>query len=78
MQQFFDNILSKYQCGFLKVYNVQHCLITMIERLRESVDKQYISELPGALPSQSFKKPKKFTLKKIIIFPEMKPCIFWP
>ena len=27
MQTYFDKILSKYQCGFRKVYNSQHCLI---------------------------------------------------
>ena len=39
MQQYFDNILSKYQCGFCKGYNSQHCLIKMIEKWCEGVDK---------------------------------------
>ena len=39
LQQYFDNILCKYQYGFRKGYNSQHCLITMIETLRKSVDK---------------------------------------
>ena len=39
MQQSFDNILSQYQRGFPKSYNSQHCLTTMIETLRESLDK---------------------------------------
>ena len=39
MQQYFDNILSQYQRGFPKSYNSQHCLTTMIETLRESLDK---------------------------------------
>ena len=26
MQTYFDNILSKYQCGFRKGFNAQHCL----------------------------------------------------
>ena len=38
MQQHFDKILSKYQCGFPKGYNSQQCLITMIEKWHESVD----------------------------------------
>ena len=38
MQQYFDNMLSKYQHG-REGYNSQHCLIRMIEKWRESVDK---------------------------------------
>ena len=32
IQMFFDSILSKYQCGFGRGYNAQHCLITLIEK----------------------------------------------
>ena len=39
MPQYFDYILSKYQCGFRKGYNSQNCLIIMIGKWRESVDK---------------------------------------
>ena len=28
--EFFDNIFSKYQCGFRKAYSAQHCLLVMI------------------------------------------------
>ena len=38
MQTFFDNILSKYQCGFGKGFNAQHCLVSMIKKWKESVD----------------------------------------
>ena len=38
MQSCFDNILSKHQCGFRKVFNAQHCLLSMIEKWKESVD----------------------------------------
>ena len=38
IQVFFDSILSKYQCGFRRGCNVQHCLITLIEKWKESVD----------------------------------------
>ena len=31
-------ILSKYQCGFRKGFNAQHCLVSMIEKWKESVD----------------------------------------
>ena len=39
MQHYFDNILAKYQCGFRKGYNSEHCLTTMIEQRHESVVK---------------------------------------
>ena len=32
IQIYFDKILSKYQCGFCKDYNSQHCLIALIEK----------------------------------------------
>ena len=38
MQTYFDDILSKYQCGFGKGFNAQHCLVSMIEKWKESVD----------------------------------------
>ena len=34
----FDNILSKYQCGFRKGYTLQHCLILMINKWKKAVD----------------------------------------
>ena len=34
-QVFFDSILSKYQCGFRRGYNAQHCLITLIEKWKK-------------------------------------------
>ena len=37
MQTYFDN-LSKYQYGFRKGFNAQHCLVNMIEKWKESVD----------------------------------------
>ena len=31
-------MLSKYQCGFHKGFNAQRCLVSMIEKWKESVD----------------------------------------
>ena len=31
MYPYFDKLFSKFQCGFQKGFNAQHCLITMIE-----------------------------------------------
>ena len=38
IEKYFDVILSKYQCGFRKGYSAQHCLISLIEKWKESVD----------------------------------------
>ena len=38
IQVFFESILSKYQCGFRRGYNAQHCLIILIEKWEKSVD----------------------------------------
>ena len=38
IQTYSDDILSKYQCGFRKGFNAQHCLVSMIEKWKESVD----------------------------------------
>ena len=36
--EFFDNILSKFQCGFRKGYGTQHCLLLMLEIWKEATD----------------------------------------
>ena len=38
MQTYFDNLLSKYHCEFRKGFNAQHCLGSMIEKWKKSVD----------------------------------------
>ena len=38
IQLFFDSLLSKYQCGFRRGYNAQHCLVSLIEKWKKSVD----------------------------------------
>ena len=38
IQNYFDQILSKYQCGFHKGYNAQHSLITLTVKWKKSVD----------------------------------------
>ena len=35
---FFDSLMSKYQCSFRRDYNAQQCLITLIDKLKKSVD----------------------------------------
>ena len=36
---YFENILSEFQCGFRKGFNTHHCLLLMIEKWKEAVDK---------------------------------------
>ena len=38
----FDNILSKFQCGFRKGYNLQHCLLLMIDKWKKAVDNNKV------------------------------------
>ena len=40
MSEFFDNIFSKYQCGFRKGYSARHCLLVMIEKWKKVVDNE--------------------------------------
>ena len=37
---YFDDILSKFQCGFRKGYSAQHCLLYMIEKIRKIRDSK--------------------------------------
>ena len=46
MYKYFDKILSKYLCGFQQCYNIQHCLLMMVEKWKEALDK---GGLGGAL-----------------------------
>ena len=36
---YFDTLFSKFQCGFRKGFNAQHCLLAMIGKLRKTLDK---------------------------------------
>ena len=38
LSEFFDNILFKFQCGFRKGYETQHCLLLMFEMGKEATD----------------------------------------
>ena len=46
MSQFFENIFSKYQCGFRKGFSTQQCILAMLEKWKRSVDS---SKMLGAL-----------------------------
>ena len=38
IQNYFDQVPSKFQCGFRKGFNAKHCLIALIEKWKKSVD----------------------------------------
>ena len=46
LSEFFESILSKFQCGFKKGYGAQHCLLMMVETWKEAADN---SKAFGAL-----------------------------
>ena len=38
MSQFFENVFSKYQCGFREGFSTQQCFMAMLEKWKRSVD----------------------------------------
>ena len=36
ISNFFEDVFSKYQCGFRKGYSAQHCLLVMIEKCKNN------------------------------------------
>ena len=36
---YFDSVFSKFQCGFRKGFNAQHCLLTMVEKWHKTLDE---------------------------------------
>ena len=39
LYDYFNNIFSKYLCGFRKGHSTQHCLLFMLEKLKKALDK---------------------------------------
>ena len=39
---FMDQFLSKYQCGFRKGFNAQHCFLAMLETWKKAVDNRKV------------------------------------
>ena len=40
ISEYFEPILSKFQCGFRKGYSAQHCLLAMLEKWKSVVDNK--------------------------------------
>ena len=43
LSNYFDNILSKFQCRFKKGYSPQHSLLLVIDKLKKAVDSNKVS-----------------------------------
>ena len=43
MYSYFNQILSKHQCGFRQGHSTQHKLLLMVERLKKSLDNNGVS-----------------------------------
>ena len=39
---YFEEILSKFQCGFCKGFSTQHCLLLMLENWKQAVDNNNV------------------------------------
>ena len=46
INDYFHPLFSKFQCGFRKEFNAQHCLLELIEECGEVLDKRVY---PGVL-----------------------------
>ena len=40
ISEYFEPILSKFQCGFRKGFSVQHCLLSMLEKWKMAIDNK--------------------------------------
>ena len=60
MYSYFDKFFVKYQCGFRKGYNAQHCLLVMIEKMKEARDKNKVCA--AVLTDLSFSLLRNYTL----------------
>ena len=42
LSNYFDNILSRFQCGFRKCYSPQHSLLLMVDKWKKAVDSNNV------------------------------------
>ena len=59
MSSFFENLLSKQQCGFRKGYSTQQCLLALLEKWKRAVDS---GQMFGALLT-NISKARTFRLR---------------
>ena len=39
ISEYFETVLSKFQCGFRKGYSTQDCLLAMVENCKKALDQ---------------------------------------
>ena len=54
LNDYFDKILSKYQCGFRKGFSTQHCSLAIIENLVKSFESGRKFQLKRSDLSKAF------------------------
>ena len=52
--EYFETILSKYQCGFRKEFIAQHFLLTMLEQWKSAIDEKKKHLVHFIDPSKAF------------------------
>ena len=65
---YFENIFSKFQCGFRQGLSAQYCFISMVEKWKKSVDKGKTFALSLAM-IRSYGRQSK-ALEKSVTFPK--------
>ena len=54
INEYFPSCFSKLQCGFRKGSNAQHCLLVLIEKCHEILDKHDYTALREKCPNTEF------------------------
>ena len=39
LSEYFETVLSKFQCGFRKGYNTQNCLLAIVQNYKKALDQ---------------------------------------
>ena len=64
---FIDPLLSKYQCWFRKGFSAQHCLLTVLEKWKNAVDKGKVFGVLLTDLSKSFDRlPHELIIAKLV------------
>ena len=86
MSLYFDEFLSDQQCGFWKGYITQHCLLNLLEKWKNSVDKgkslgALLTDLSKAFDCLHHKllneKPNPYDLPETAVQRCSKEKVFW-
>ena len=42
INEYFESLLSKFQCGLKQRFSAQHCLLVMVEKMKKIRDKKRV------------------------------------